>query len=86
MLDGRRLIDAHVHVPRLTTLKAAWLQWADDFSGHDWRAVYDADGVPVPAAVDALLAEHGVDVALLFCEYSPRSTGIQAIEHNIPLI
>lgn len=87
MIDGRTVVDAHMHVPRLGTLKPAWLEWADRFSGaHPWRSVYDADGDPVPARLDALLAEEGVDKALLFCEYSPRTTGIQPIEDNLPLV
>jgi predicted TIM-barrel fold metal-dependent hydrolase len=36
--------------------------------------------------VDALLASEGVDRALLFCEYSPRATGIQPIEDNLPFL
>ena len=31
MLDGRPLIDAHVHAARLPTLKPAWRTWADQF-------------------------------------------------------
>jgi predicted TIM-barrel fold metal-dependent hydrolase len=87
MLDGMPLVDAHVHVPRLSTLKPAWREWAAAFaSHHDWRSAYDANGDPVPARIDALLEEEGVDRALLFCEYSPRATGIQPIEHNLPLV
>lgn len=86
MLDGRPLVDAHVHVPRLSTLKPAWVEWADQFSrGHDWRSAYEA-GVPSPAGLDSLLEREGVDRALLFCEYSPRATGIQPIEDNLPFI
>ncbi|HEY0495001.1 MAG TPA: amidohydrolase family protein [Kutzneria sp.] len=81
------IVDAHVHVPRLSTLKPAWLEWADRFSGdHPWRSVYSDDGDPIPSEVDALLAGQGVDRALLFCEYSPRATGIQPIEDLLPLV
>lgn len=87
MISGRTVVDAHVHVPRLNTLKPAWLEWADRFSGpHDWRSAYDDHGDPVPAKLDALLAAEGVDRALLFCEYSPRATGIQPIEDLLPIV
>ncbi|MDT7725827.1 MAG: uncharacterized protein QOI21_2403 [Actinomycetota bacterium] len=87
MIDGEFIVDAHVHVPRLSTLKPAWLEWAREFSrGHPWRSAYDDDGVPVPEKLDALLEAEGVDRALLFCEYSPRATGIQPIEDNLPLV
>ena len=85
MIDGRGVIDAHVHVPLLNTLKPAWLEWANTFSrDHPWRDAYDGD-TPDPAALDALLVDEGVDHALLFCEYSPRATGIQAIEDVVPI-
>jgi predicted TIM-barrel fold metal-dependent hydrolase len=87
MLDGMPLVDAHVHAPRLATLKPAWREWAVRFADrYDWRSVYDADGVPVPARLDALFEREGVDRVLLFCEYSPRATGIQSIEDNLPLV
>ncbi|MBK1786963.1 amidohydrolase family protein [Prauserella cavernicola] len=87
MIDGYPVVDAHVHVPRLSTLKPAWLDWAETFSGpHPWREVYDADGDPVPERLDALFEREGVDRALLFCEYSPRATGIQRIEDNLPFV
>ncbi|HJQ45272.1 MAG TPA: amidohydrolase family protein [Amycolatopsis sp.] len=86
MIDGRTVVDAHVHAPRLSTLKPAWLEWAERFSGpHDWRSAYDSDGVPIPSKLDALMAAEGVDRVLLFSEYSPRATGIQPIEHNLPI-
>jgi len=74
-------------VPRLSTLKPAWLEWADQFSGdHPWRSVYSDDGDPIPSELDDLLAGQGVDRALLFCEYSPRATGIQPIEDLLPIV
>ena len=81
------VVDAHVHVPRLSTVTSAWVRWADDF-GKDsgWRGVFGPDGDPVPARLDALLAAEGVDAALLFAEYSPRATGIQPVEDLLPLI
>jgi uncharacterized protein len=87
MLDGMPLVDAHVHAPRLATLKPAWREWAARFAvRYDWRLAYDGDGVPVPARLDAVFESEGVDRALLFCEYSPRATGIQPIEDNLPLV
>jgi uncharacterized protein len=87
MIDGRTVVDAHMHVPRLSTVTPAWLQWAADY-GRDspWRSVFGPDGDPVPARLDALLEAEGVDVALLFAEYSPRATGIQPVEDLLPII
>ena len=85
MIDGRTVVDAHVHAPRLSTLKPSWLEWAEQFSGpHDWRSAYDDDGVPIPSELDALMAAEGVDRVLLFSEYSPRVTGWQLIEDLLP--
>jgi uncharacterized protein len=87
VIDGELVVDAHVHVPRLTTVKPAWLRWADQFAGDGrWRSAYDADGEPVPAQLDALLDGEGVDRALLFCEYSPRATGIQTFDDVLPIV
>jgi predicted TIM-barrel fold metal-dependent hydrolase len=87
VVDGEPLVDAHLHVPRLATVKPSWLEWADRFGrGYDWRSVYDVSGDPIPARLDALLDADGVDRALLFCEYSPRATGLQPIEDNLPLV
>ncbi|MGZ4542728.1 MAG: amidohydrolase family protein [Mycobacteriaceae bacterium] len=81
------MIDAHVHAPQLSTLKPAWLEWADTFAGdHPWRTAYDERGCVIPKKLDALLAAEGVDHALLFCEYSPRATGIQPVEHLLPIV
>lgn len=86
MLDGRPLIDVHLHAARLPTLKPAWHQWAHDFGDAAARdRLYDADGVLHPAAFDAYLAEEAVDVALLIAEYSPKVTGVQPIEDMLPL-
>ncbi|MGH3437543.1 MAG: amidohydrolase family protein [Sciscionella sp.] len=87
MIDGETVVDAHVHAPRLVTLKPAWREWAERFSGpHSWRDAYDDAGNPVPERLDALFAAEGVDRVLLFCEYSPRATGIQPIEDNLPIV
>jgi uncharacterized protein len=87
VIDGDIVVDAHVHAPRLSTVKPAWLEWAERFSGpHPWRDAYDEAGDPVPQRLDALLEQEGVDRALLFCEYSPRATGIQGIEDLLPIV
>ncbi len=80
MLDGSLLVDAHVHVPVLGSLAPAWVEWARDF-GPDGilEDVWDADGVPRPARLDALFEEQGVDHALLFCEYSPEGDRLPAL-------
>ena len=87
MLDGHLLVDAHVHVPVLGSLKPAWVQWARDF-GPDGilDRVWDAEGRPVPAVLDELFAEQGVDHALLFCEYSPKATGYQRFDDLLPIV
>ena len=86
MLDGRMLIDAHLHPARLPTLKPAWLEWADRFGQGRWRAAYGPDGAVIPQAFDELLAAEGVDLAILLCEYSPKVTGIQPAEDLVPLL
>jgi uncharacterized protein len=86
MLDGRALIDTHLHPARLPTLKLAWRQWAHDFGDAAVLGqVYDEAGSVVPPAFDAYLAAEGVDVALMMCEYSPKVTGIQPAEDLLPL-
>ena len=86
MLDGRPLVDVHLHAARLPTLKPAWRAWAQDFGdGGLLDAVYAADGTVDPARFDAYLAGEGVDIALLFAEYSPKVTGIQPVEDLLPL-
>jgi predicted TIM-barrel fold metal-dependent hydrolase len=86
VLDGRLLVDAHVHVARLPTLSADWHSWASDFGrGVPVAGLFDRDGVPRPAALDAHFAAEGADHVLLFSEYSPKATGIQPIEDVLPL-
>ncbi len=87
MLDGHELIDAHVHVPVLGSLKPAWIQWARDFGPSGiLEEIWDADGTPVPARLDELFEEQGVDIALLLCEYSPKATGTQRFEDLLPIV
>ena len=86
MLDGRLLVDAHVHVARLPTLSADWHSWAAAFGSQvPVGELFDADGVPRPAALDAHFAAEGADHVLLFTEYSPKTTGIQPVEDVLPL-
>lgn len=87
MLDGIPLIDAHVHAARLPTLKLEWREWAQNF-GKDvpLDELYDGAGTVIPARFEEYMASEGVDVAILFCEYSPKSTGIQPVEDLLPLL
>ncbi|HEY2506325.1 MAG TPA: amidohydrolase family protein [Streptosporangiaceae bacterium] len=86
MLDGRPLVDVHLHPARLPTVKPAWRQWANDFGNRDVLGrLYDAEGTVDPAAFAAHLAGEGVDIALLMSEYSPKVTGIQPVEDLLPL-
>jgi hypothetical protein len=86
MLDGRLLIDAHVHAARLTTLKPAWHRWADEFGQPGWATAFGEDGAVIPAALDDLMSAEGVDHAILLCEYSPKVTGIQPVEDLLPIV
>ena len=87
MLDGNILVDAHVHVPVLDTLRPAWLDWARSFGSPGLlEDVWGPDGVPRPDRLDALFEEQGVDVALLFCEYSPKATGMQVFDDLLPIV
>ena len=86
MLDGHVLIDAHMHVGKLSTVSPAWHRWADGFGdGATIDRVYDSDGVIVPERFSEYLDAEGVDTALLFCEYSPKVAGLQPIEDLLPL-
>jgi predicted TIM-barrel fold metal-dependent hydrolase len=87
VLDGNVFVDAHVHVPVLDTLRPAWLEWARDFGAPGLLSdVWDETGVPRPARLDELFEEQGVDVALLFCEYSPKATGMQRFDDLLPIV
>ncbi len=86
MLDGHLLVDAHTHPARLPTLSPAWREWAETFGDTAvLDRVYDADGTLSPPAFGELLDAEGVDVVLMFSEYSPKTTGIQPIEDFLPL-
>jgi uncharacterized protein len=86
VLDGRLLVDAHVHVAKLPTLSRDWQEWVATFGGDGIGGLYDGDGVPVPAALDAHFETEGADHVLLFTEHSPKATGIQPIEDVLPLV
>jgi uncharacterized protein len=79
MLDGRSLIDVHLHPARLDQLKLPWEVWVQSFGSPELEAMY-VDGVLDPAAFDSYLASEGVDAAVLLSEYSPKVTGTQAVE------
>ena len=87
-LDGIPLIDAHVHAARLPTLKMSLEEWTGHFARgvENLLKLYDDSGTMIPALYDEYLAEEGVDVAILFSEYSPKSTGIQAVEDMLPIL
>jgi predicted TIM-barrel fold metal-dependent hydrolase len=80
------LIDAHVHAARLPTLKQSWRDWAARFGSPSLMELYDEDGTLVPKRFDEYMEGEGVDVAILFCEYSPKSTGIQPVEDLAPIL
>jgi predicted TIM-barrel fold metal-dependent hydrolase len=87
VLEGHVLVDAHVHVPHLGTLAPAWVDWARQFGRPGLlEQVWRPDGSPDPAQLDALFADEGVDVALLFCEYSPKATGYQSFDDLLPIV
>jgi uncharacterized protein len=86
MIDGRLLVDAHVHVARLPTLSRDWQAWVRTFGdGVPIGELFDARGTPRPAAIDDHFARQGADHVLLFSEYSPKVTGTQPIEDILPL-
>jgi predicted TIM-barrel fold metal-dependent hydrolase len=85
MLDGMPLIDAHQHPVRLTTVKPAWMEWAERFGQPGWLEAYTADGEIIPPALSDLMQAEGVDHVLVICEYSPKATGVQPAEDLLPL-
>jgi predicted TIM-barrel fold metal-dependent hydrolase len=87
VLDGHLLVDAHVHVPQLSSLAPAWVDWARRFGRPGiLEEIWSADGTPKPAELDRLFADEGVDVALLFSEYSPKATGYQLFDDLLPIV
>ena len=86
MIDGIPLIDAHVHAPALKGLTVPWKDWTGGFSsGETTRGLYE-NGLLVPERFHAYLEQQGVDIALVFAEYSPKVTGIQPVEDMLPLV
>jgi len=84
MIDGRRLIDVHVHAARLPSLKLTRDQWLQGFG--EPGSLYDEDGTVDPGRFHTYLREEGVDTALVLAEYSPKVTGIQPVEDMLPLV
>jgi predicted TIM-barrel fold metal-dependent hydrolase len=81
MLGGRLLIDAHVHLARIPTLKMQWERWVMlRRADGDPAELYDEEGSPIAERFSSFLEREGVDCAILLAEYSPRVTGIQPIE------
>ena len=85
MLDGRPLVDVHLHPAHRSTLKLPWDTWVGGFDSPALEALYDPSGAVIPAAFDAMLAEEGVDAAVVLAEYSPRVTGWQTVEQMAAL-
>lgn len=87
MLDGRPLIDVHLHAARRPTVKLEWdATWLAGFGGPELNEIYDEAGSIRPAAFDRLLAAEGVDIAMVLSEYSPKVTGYQPVEDLLPLV
>jgi uncharacterized protein len=86
VLDGHVLVDAHMHVGKLTTVSPAWRRWAGQFGDADSIGrVYDHEGVIIPERFSELLDAEGVDGAMLFSEYSPKAGATQPIEDLLPV-
>jgi predicted TIM-barrel fold metal-dependent hydrolase len=86
MIDGLPLIDVHLHVARLPTLKLPLPAWAPFADPGALDELYDESGTIRPDRFDAYLEAEGVDLALLMSEYSPRVTGIQPVEDLRPIV
>jgi predicted TIM-barrel fold metal-dependent hydrolase len=86
VIDDLPLVDVHVHAARLDTLKPSWERWVlQRRVDGDPAELYDHDAI-APDRFAAWLDREGVDVAFLLAEYSPRVTGIQAVEDLLPLV
>jgi predicted TIM-barrel fold metal-dependent hydrolase len=81
------VVDAHVHAAHLGSLKLDWNTWISSVGNQEAvRSLYTESGALDPERFDALFAAEGVDRVMLFCEYSPRVTGTQAIEDMLPIV
>jgi uncharacterized protein len=85
-LDGRPLIDVHLHPAARPGLKVPWDVWMQGFDRPEVDALYDDAGAVRPDAFDAHLESEGVDVAVVLAEYSPKVTGWQSVEDMQPLV
>jgi uncharacterized protein len=85
MLDGRALVDVHLHPAHRASLKLPWETWVGGYGSSELTALYDEHGAVRPEAFDALLVREGVDAAVVLAEYSPRVTGWQTVEQLVPL-
>jgi predicted TIM-barrel fold metal-dependent hydrolase len=79
MLDGRPLVDVHLHPARLDSLKLPWDVWMQDHDSTQVRDLYAGPAIDA-GRFDSMLAAEGVDVAVVLAEYSPKVTGTQSVE------
>jgi hypothetical protein len=87
MIDGVPVVDVHQHLVRLDSLKMPTAAWAPpQVTGVVFDEIYGDDGAVDTGRYLAHLNQQGIDIALVMAEYSPRVTGIQAIEHMLPLV
>jgi uncharacterized protein len=85
-LDGRPLVDVHLHPARQGSLKPSWDVWVQGFDSPRLRSLYDEHGRVRPAEFDSFLVSEGVDAAIVLAEYSPKVTGWQTVEDMVPLV
>ena len=74
MLDGRPLIDVHLHPARRRSLKIDWETWLQGFDTSLLASLYDSSGDVRPAAFDLHLAGEGVVGPVLTSAYSQPDT------------
>lgn len=87
LLEDLPIVDVHVHVARLETIRIPRERWElPQRDGFDVRSLYDETGSAVPERLAAYLDGQGVETCLLMAEYSPKVTGIQAVEDLLPIV